>query len=321
MKKKEFREFRRGSFAYDFQRALSGERTDSPTIKCTHRQLMSETGALVSDYYNRCTLLIPPTDWRPEYTCAVVIPTANAPYQSTLGKMTLIPLTGNISVETLRQQTSGKIVAVKDPITEATEIQATVPHRLTGKGSALIIFDQTPLRWRALLLGSDPISQQSMWDHHYYSVIATGFAQTMRTLRQEAGLEIHEVATMLNIDRAQVSRLESGGTNAGEHRRRECGQLLGFDVEQLLVAPWYSKVADENLASIPINLGDKEIVYGRLKTASVICTEGQLLVQSETQSGKDTEIIGPLSAYHVRECNKLTVKAHDGPARFLIVKQ
>ena len=316
---KEEYEFRRKSFAKKFSEAQHGYVSKS-VVKFSHRQSREEAQTIKTPYFAKCELLAPPYDWAPQYTCAVVTPKSNAPWLSVLGGCTIVPIKGNIGIEMLRME--GETVSVqKEMVIEAIEVQATVPHRLVGDGLVFIIWDQFPARCKSFLMFPH-FAEGVMTDRKLYPFVASGLTHTIRELRLKSGLEIFEAAQLIDFDRAQQSRLESGGTNPGEARLKEIAELLGFNPDDFFLPLWYSKALSATMTSshrvVSLVCGEL-LTISDFGTGSMICLSGRILVQSKSDGHEDANLIDPLSACHLRDCRKLTITSQDESARVLVV--
>lgn len=69
----------------------------------------------------------------------------------------------------------------------------------------------------------------------YYSMLATGLSATIRLLRMSPDMDIAKLANFTGMDRAQLSRIESGKANVMMDKLDKIGEALGFDFTEFFL--------------------------------------------------------------------------------------
>jgi transcriptional regulator with XRE-family HTH domain len=317
MKKKEPRVRRDGTIAHFFnQLHPAGDHKDSPPERHVF-QPDASTVPIETNYFSTCEPLASPSDWMMGHTTILVEPAKKAPYFSVLGEAKIIPLEGNIEIETLRS-TGARVYSHRSPIEAPTIIQATVPHRLIGSKDsvALMVYEHSLPTLRSFLQ-KERFAFRTMNDHALYPMVAWGIAETIRHFRRKTNMEIFELADLIGVDRAQVSRIESAGTNVGMNRLRLIADALAFDSQCLLGTLWYQKQADADLVlkttNSPITLSDR-------KDGTIIPFDSGVFVEFKTdgsESGKPYWV-QPMKPCHFRRCSKVVITPHEKDTRILI---
>lgn len=194
----------------------------------------------------------PPGTWTPPYSLLKVKFLPNGTRNrliSHLGEEILIPTSGQIDYVFLRKQKEG---LVRELVSESESgplgagdvirVQPSVPHYTWAHGDKeaeawMLIRDISGnlASVRSKTKKNDGVSPHHHDREHFennpenYPMYAWGIAEKISYFRAAADMEIFNLANRLGIDRAQVSRIESGGTNLGLLRMILIGAELGFD--------------------------------------------------------------------------------------------
>ena len=95
------------------------------------------------------------------------------------------------------------------------------------------------------------------------------FGEKIRTLREENKILLRQLASKLNIDIAQLSKIERGIRRANREQVIELAKLLKVDKEELL-SLWlagkvYEVIKDEDSAHCALKVAEKEIEFSKGK--------------------------------------------------------
>jgi transcriptional regulator with XRE-family HTH domain len=323
MKSKKPRARREGTLANLFNLLHSGEdrRNQEPDRHVFQPEF--ETLPIKTAYFARCEPLIPPSAWMREYTPILVEPAEKSPYLSVLGEAKIVPLKGKISIETLRS-TATQVQPFRLPIDEPTTIQATVPHRVVGSkdSAALLVYDHSLPILRSFL-EHERFGSEIMNDPVLYPMIAWGVAETVRCFRRKTNMEIHTLAVLMRIDRAQLSRIECAGSNVGIHRLQLIANLIGFDLQGLLRPLWYERKIEEGdrHATILLKKGERPLALKDRSSGTLLSLEGTLFARFETagMESKNEYWVQPLRPCHFRQCSEIVLALHEKDAKVLII--
>ncbi len=95
------------------------------------------------------------------------------------------------------------------------------------------------------------------------------FGEKIRTLRENQGLFLRQVAPLLDMDTAQLSKIEKGLRQMKREQIPVIAQILKTDKDELLTL-WladqvYEVVQDENLALKAMQVAEEKIKYEKTK--------------------------------------------------------
>jgi transcriptional regulator with XRE-family HTH domain len=95
------------------------------------------------------------------------------------------------------------------------------------------------------------------------------FGEKIRTLRENQGLFLRQVAPLLDMDTAQLSKIEKGLRQMKREQIPVIAQILKADKDELLTL-WladqvYEVVQDENLALKAMQVAEEKIKYEKTK--------------------------------------------------------
>lgn len=95
------------------------------------------------------------------------------------------------------------------------------------------------------------------------------FGEKIRTLRENQGLFLRQVAPLLDMDTAQLSKIEKGLRQMKREQIPVIAQILKADKDELLTL-WladqvYEVVQDENLALKAMQMAEEKIKYEKAK--------------------------------------------------------
>ena len=93
------------------------------------------------------------------------------------------------------------------------------------------------------------------------------FGEKIRTLREQENLYLRQVAPLLNMDTAQLSKIEKGLRQMKKNQISIIAKILKADKDDLL-ALWladqvYELVQDENLALEAMQIAENKIKYNK----------------------------------------------------------
>lgn len=95
------------------------------------------------------------------------------------------------------------------------------------------------------------------------------FGEKIRTLRENQGLFLRQVAPLLDMDTAQLSKIEKGQRQMKREQIPVIAQILKTDKDELMTL-WladqvYEVVQDENLALKAMQVAEEKIKYEKTK--------------------------------------------------------
>jgi transcriptional regulator with XRE-family HTH domain len=95
------------------------------------------------------------------------------------------------------------------------------------------------------------------------------FGEKIRSLRENQGLFLRQVAPLLDMDTAQLSKIEKGLRQMKREQIPVIAQILKADKNELLTL-WladqvYEVVQDENLALKAMQVAEEKIKYEKVK--------------------------------------------------------
>jgi transcriptional regulator with XRE-family HTH domain len=95
------------------------------------------------------------------------------------------------------------------------------------------------------------------------------FGEKIRSLREKQGLFLRQVAPQLDMDTAQLSKIEKGLRQMKREQIPVIAQILKADKDELLTL-WladqvYEVVQDENLALKAMQVAEEKIKYEKVK--------------------------------------------------------
>jgi transcriptional regulator with XRE-family HTH domain len=95
------------------------------------------------------------------------------------------------------------------------------------------------------------------------------FGEKIRSLRENLGLFLRQVAPQLDMDTAQLSKIEKGMRQMKREQIPVIAQILKADKDELLTL-WladqvYEVVQDENLALKAMQVAEEKIKYEKVK--------------------------------------------------------
>lgn len=195
----------------------------------------------------------PPPLWQPAYQILRVqlMPTPKSGFMHHSGEEIVVPVSGKGVVYSFLRPTTGRFALEREVIKplavgEIMRTQPSVPHHtwsVDDPAEAWMVFRD--LSFSAMAIRCDPQSilglnvsglkaravDKEFFEQNpeVYCMAAFGVAEQIRYLRAKVGLPITELADMAGIDRAQLSRIESGQANVGVEKLMRIGDLLGFD--------------------------------------------------------------------------------------------
>lgn len=322
-RKKQTRNFRRGTFASLFY-ASQDELPRSGPIRYTHSLSYEDAQSVLTPYFAKCEFLAPSINKEHKHTTVLVTPNDDSPYFTTLGDMVVIPLKGEICIEMLKPGLM-ETISSKEVISESTVIQATVPHRIIGSADskALIVYGLSSPICRSLLQ-FPRYDDEAMKDWRFYPMFASGLTQTIGKLRREVGLDMFKLGEWLGIDRAQVSRIESGMINLSFLRIQQLSRLLEFDPQKFLKPLWYCHPVENKVFYRPISLalGEDYPSINNLGNGTLITLEGGgVLAHTKHVDSlqENTNWINPFGSLYFCQCSELKLELHDKSASVVIV--
>jgi transcriptional regulator with XRE-family HTH domain len=100
-------------------------------------------------------------------------------------------------------------------------------------------------------------------------IMESQFGEKIRTLRENQGLFLRQVAPLLDMDTAQLSKIEKGLRQMKREQIPVIAQILKTDKDELLTL-WladqvYEVVQDENLALKAMQVAEEKIKYEKTK--------------------------------------------------------
>lgn len=95
------------------------------------------------------------------------------------------------------------------------------------------------------------------------------FCETIRKLRLEKGLPLRKVAPYLDIDQADLSRMEKGDRNATREQVIRLAEFFKTDEKKLLVL-WLSdkvvyEIGDEEMGLKALRVAEEKVKYNRIE--------------------------------------------------------
>jgi len=95
------------------------------------------------------------------------------------------------------------------------------------------------------------------------------FGKKIRILREEQAMLLRQIAPLLEMDTAQLSKIERGERNAKKETVLKLSKILKFDPDEL-VTLWladqiYNVVKDENTALKAMMVAEEIIKYSKSK--------------------------------------------------------
>lgn len=91
------------------------------------------------------------------------------------------------------------------------------------------------------------------------------FGEILRTKREAKGLLLRQVAAMLEMDTAILSKIERSQRNISKEQVFKLADILGIEREELLIHYLSEKIAfelvDERLADKTLKIAEKKIKY------------------------------------------------------------
>lgn len=93
----------------------------------------------------------------------------------------------------------------------------------------------------------------------------TSFGEFLRQLRTEKGLTLTQLAAQINLDSANLSKIENGKRDFDEKRLKLLSEVLSVDYN-LIKSEYYSdliarKIYDSKCSSETLFLADKKVKY------------------------------------------------------------
>lgn len=150
----------------------------------------------------------------------------------------IVPKNGNFELE--RYRISHAVVPG-----QLLRVNPSVPHCTRGEGgSAMAWMGHLDISRNTIAIRSKGgsalkprvITEEQLRERpELYSMLATGLSATIRLLRMSPDMDIIKLAKFTGMDRAQLSRIESGQANVMMDKLDKIGEALGFDFTEFFL--------------------------------------------------------------------------------------
>jgi len=96
------------------------------------------------------------------------------------------------------------------------------------------------------------------------------FGTKIRELRESKGMLLRQVAALLEVDTATVSKIERGDRSAKENQLKIFSKIFEIEYDELktiwLADKIYQIIENENTGDAAIKVAEKEYMYNKSKT-------------------------------------------------------
>lgn len=101
-------------------------------------------------------------------------------------------------------------------------------------------------------------------DKSKYTIVKK-IGELIREQREKKGLLLRQVASLLEIDQALLSKIERGERNATRQHIIKLAEVLAIDKDELLIQFFSEKIAyeiaDEDVAKRTLKVAEKKVEY------------------------------------------------------------